>query len=616
MCDTNHGPSRRGFLRAAGVAGLGVAGLGIGAPAAFAAPATVDQLTTHGWHPDVESPRFTLAVMPDTQYLFDQDRIHPEPIEASFRYLINQQAEHNIVFMAHLGDMTQNGQAGEFAAVDKAFRVLDDNWVSYSVVAGNHDVSGTDQRGDTPYLDNFGPARFAGAPTFGGATPDGYNTYHRFRAGGRDWLLLALDWRPSAGGIAWANRVIAAHPTLPVILTTHEIVGANAGDPVASLSDWGQQLWDELISRNDQIFLTLNGHYWPSGRTTMSNAAGHDVHLHITNYQNRYYGGAAMIRLYHFDLARDTIDVRTISPWILAQPAEARNELASEEVELTSDLDYFSVPIDFTARFAGFAPVPPRPARPASRMLVPGTVAYWRFDGHVDGSAVNTVLDMSSNHNDLSVVVAGAPPTLTYTADHHPDQPGHGSARFTGGQNPLHGAYLNTAMGAPLNGNTFQRGYTVEAFFKIPADFDPSNNAWQSLVSRWGMSGQAGKSGGATDPQEPIATLSLSGDRELQWCVYPTNQTASATNWGHELPLDAWWHVAVVNDTRHTVMYVDGCPVVRNPSTPSMGLTTLGFQWLLGGYEYAGVINQVFSGWLGDVRIVERALDVREFMIS
>ena len=43
------------------------------------------------------------------------------------------------------------------------------------------------------------------------------------------------------------------------------------------------------------------------------------MHLHITNYQNRYYGGAAMIRLYHFDLDRDTIDVETFSPWILDQ---------------------------------------------------------------------------------------------------------------------------------------------------------------------------------------------------------------------------------------------------------------------------------------------------------
>lgn len=44
------------------------------------------------------------------------------------------------------------------------------------------------------------------------------------------------------------------------------------------------------------------------------------------------------------------------------------------------------------------------------------------------------------------------------------------------------------------------------------------------------MSGEAGKSDGATDPQEPIVTLSLSGDRELQWCVYPTNRTDSSTN--------------------------------------------------------------------------------------
>ena len=41
-------------------------------------------------------------------------------------------------------------------------------------------------------------------------------------------------------------------------------------------STYGQQVWDELINDNDQIFLTLNGHYWPPGRTTKQNAAGHD----------------------------------------------------------------------------------------------------------------------------------------------------------------------------------------------------------------------------------------------------------------------------------------------------------------------------------------------------
>jgi hypothetical protein len=130
------------------------------------------------------------------------------------------------------------------------------------------------------------------------------------------------------------------------------------------------------------------------------------------------------------------------------------------------------------------------------------------------------------------------------------------------------------------------------------------------------MSSQAGKHGGATDPQEPSATLSLSGTAELQWCVYPVNRTDSVTNWSHLLPYDHWWHVAVVNDGRHTVMYVDGCPVVRNPSTVANGLTTLNLPWMLGGYEYAGTINQILHACVGDVRVVGRALPVSDFMIS
>jgi hypothetical protein len=55
---------------------------------------------------------------------------------------------------------------------------------------------------------------------------------------------------------------------------------------------------------------------------------------------------------------------------------------------------------------------------------------------------------------------------------------------------------------------------------------------------------------------------------------------------------------------------------VRNPSTPAVGLTTLNQSWLLGGFEYAGTINQIFHGWIGDVRVVDRALRVDEVMLA
>lgn len=599
------GAGRRNFLRATALLGAATA---VSLPAAAsAAPET--RSAGGSWKPDKASRRFTLAVMPDTQYLFDGPSIDKAPIEASLRYLLEHGRDENIVFLSHLGDLTQNGAKAEFDAIGDAFRLLDRKGVGYSVLAGNHDVrsSTTDQRGSTPYLDTFGPQRFKGAKTFGGASADGYNTFHLVEAAGRQWMVLALDWRLSDQGYAWAKSVLAAHPKTPVILTTHELVYEDD-----TLSEYGQELWDKLVSDHDQIFLTLNGHYWPAGRTVRKNAAGNDVHLHLTNYQNRYFGGAAMIRLYRFDLDRGVIDVETVSPWILGRAAKGLNELELQESELSGDADRFTVEIDFEERFSGFAPVPARAARPASKVVIPGTVAYWRFDGHEDGAAVTgTVRDLSGRGNDLSLVTVGGG-ALAWSSDHHPDQPGHGSLEFQGYKSPLKGAYLRTVAGAPLNSATFKDGYTIEAFYRLPADWDPDHNAWSGLVSRTGTGGAAGKTG--DDPDEPLATLSLSNDREPQWAMRPLDQETILSNWGQETPLETWWHLAVVNDGRHSTLYVQGCPVVRNPRTTAKGITSVGLPWLLGGYEYAGKIDQILHARLGDVRIVERALPVKAFM--
>jgi hypothetical protein len=214
--------------------------------------------------------------------------------------------------------------------------------------------------------------------------------------------------------------------------------------------------------------------------------------------------------------------------------------------------------------------------------------------------------------------VPGSPANaLTWSDEHHPDQPGHGSLYFNGAQNPLIGAYLTTAATAPLNKETFPDGYTIEIFVKIPLDWNSGHNSWMAVLSRWGESGQAGKSGAGTDPNEPICTFSFSNGREPQWNVYPLNLTYPTTNWGQGLPEDTWWHLAVVNDGRRTVMYIEGCPTVDNANLlTSTGITQLNLPWALGGYEYGGAINQIMHGWVGDVRIVNRPLPVREFMTA
>jgi 3',5'-cyclic AMP phosphodiesterase CpdA len=279
---------RRNLLRAAAAA-----------PAAIAAAPAIDAGAAYASPPrfDTASPRFALAVLPDTQYLFDADSADPAPLRETFGYLLDQRAEDNIAFMTHLGDVTEHGTEQEITLAGKTFRAIDGR-LPYSVLAGNHDVdAGTDdRRGDTAYLRAFGPSRFRGGPTFTGASDDGYNSAHVVTAAGRQWLILALDWRISDAGLAWAQQVLRDRPRLPAVITTHDLASAG-GDGTATLSGNGRRLWDRLIRDHDQIFLAVGGHYWPPGRTVLTNAAGHDVHIHIANYQDRYYGGGAMIRL-------------------------------------------------------------------------------------------------------------------------------------------------------------------------------------------------------------------------------------------------------------------------------------------------------------------------------
>ncbi len=584
--------------------------------AAFAAPAAgvlLGQGTgTASATPAGTGSRFTIAVLPDTQYLLDEGGSDPEPVRAALRALVQRRREANIVFMAHLGDVTEHGTEKEMQLADSVFDVIGGR-LPYSVLAGNHDVRGDDQRGPTPYSRTFGPQRFARMKTFGGFAPDGYNSFHVIDAGGRKWLLLALDWRVSAQGIQWAQGVLDQHRTLPTILTTHDLV---AGSPHAQLSAHGQHLWDNLIRRNDQIFLTLNGHYWPSGRTTLTNDHGNPVHLHITNYQERYYGGAGMVRFYSFDLARNVIDVETFSPWLLNR----RDTLPeAETAELSGESDRFTVEIDFRSRFAGFAPpVLPAP-RPARSVLVKDTVAYWRFDAEGlsntrEGALpVDTVArDLSGNGNDLTVHLPQGTNVLTWSRDHHDAQPAHASLSFAGGKNPDRCAILRTSPAAPLNSAKFEQGYTIETFLKLPSPFE-GDHAFMGVLSWEGRAGDAGKHSGWSD-DEPTCSLNVSGERFLQFVVYPVPGDADPTSWSHAIPVGRWTHVAVVNDGRHTTMYVDGAKIARNAAEESRGITTQGKPFVIGATQFNLRYGHGFYGSIGDTRIVGRALRPNQFL--
>ncbi len=306
--------------------------------------------------------RFVLAVIPDTQrYAAWNINV----FTAQTQWIADHASERDIRFTVHLGDVTENDNVvEEWEGASAAMRILETAGLPYAVVPGNHDILNEvedDERDIEGELFPvyFPPQRSEPMSTYGGHSPNGWNAYHIFDGEGQPFLVLALDYMPSASTLEWAQSVIDQHPTLPVILVAHDIVtsvcalGDDGCVDGGTLSATGERLWDTFVFQNDQIFLTINGHSWPPEHLTLQNAAGNDVHLILTNYQAEYYGGNGLMRLFEFDLDANTISATTFSPWVLQKPENRRTR--SDVAERTDPRNQFTIELDFMSRFAGFS---------------------------------------------------------------------------------------------------------------------------------------------------------------------------------------------------------------------------------------------------------------------
>ena len=98
--------------------------------------------------------------------------------------------------------------------------------VPYGVATGNHDLNGR-QEGATPAASSWTTTARSGSksiPWYGGASASGFSSYQIFSGGGYKFLALELTVNAPKAEIEWAKKIIAEHPDLPVILTTHQML--------------------------------------------------------------------------------------------------------------------------------------------------------------------------------------------------------------------------------------------------------------------------------------------------------------------------------------------------------------------------------------------------------
>lgn len=288
----------------------------------------------------IDSGSWMMAVLPDTQYYAQTWPMH---FDAQTTWIAEHGRSHNIRFVLHEGDITNANVKPQWDNALHSMNFLN-GVVPYSMVTGNHDCGphGTSTDRQTYFNDRryFGPGSpYAKQSTIGEfyESDKTENSFHTFRAGERDWLVLALEWAPRDAVIDWANKVVEGHPNHLTILVTHaymyhddtrydwnqkhEKQGWNPHSfgmmkQSGETANDGQQLWDKLVVRHKNFRFTFNGHVIGDGTGYLSSKGQHGnvVHQMLANYQFKHEGGDGDMRLIEFKNDCNDLIVRTYSP--------------------------------------------------------------------------------------------------------------------------------------------------------------------------------------------------------------------------------------------------------------------------------------------------------------
>ena len=295
-----------------------------------------DAVFVDGPPPPLTPGAFTIAVLPDTQ---NYSEVHPVIFEEQTYWLLKQRQARNLACVLHVGDLVNENRHDQWRNAWRAMGWLDDR-VPYFFVPGNHDYNGGGDFDRTTLMNFYFPvAKFKKWNTFGGVydrEPKRMdNSFHLFSAGGRNFLVLCLEFGPRRDVVRWANEVVAQHPDREAILLTHAFtysdnrrydrtkpwgqswnphdygVAKNNGDDATD----GEELWQQLICRHQSFIFTMNGHVLNDGLGRLSSPTpdGRQVHQMLFNCQMRPNGGDGWLRL--LELCPDrTMNVVDYSP--------------------------------------------------------------------------------------------------------------------------------------------------------------------------------------------------------------------------------------------------------------------------------------------------------------
>jgi hypothetical protein len=322
---------------------------------------------------------FTIVHVTDTQFYSESN---PQGYQTMMQWVAANRATHNIVYLAHTGDITNVGTvSSQWVNADAAMDFLESESLTgltgglpYGILPGNHDGA---PDATTLYNNYFGVTRYYGRSYYGGHySTDNDNNYTLFSSGGMDFIAVNLEMQPSSAVLAWADALLKTYSNRRAIVTSHYIM--EVGEQSAFGAP-GQAIYDTL-KNNANLFLMLCGHMHGEGKR-YDDYQGRRVWTMIADYQEVDGGVGGWLRLLRFSPTNNKIYVQTYSP----KTGTYRTGTSS-----AFELDY---PMDGSGPFTALGTVLDVPSGDVASVNWPGRTVGKTYQWYAtvsDGTSVTT----------------------------------------------------------------------------------------------------------------------------------------------------------------------------------------------------------------------------------
>ena len=270
---------------------------------------------------------YSIAVVGDTQTVVKKDLANGTTYLSSiYDWILANKDTKNIQYVFGLGDITENDTDEEWVYAKSHISKLNGS-LPYILNRGNDPHDSVSQMNAYYASDADYTAMLDGVMTEGSVV----NAYSVFTAGSTKYLVLAIDFAPSDAEIEWAESVIVANPDCKVIITTHAYLYSD-GEPqtytegsVANktgaddgVANNGDQIWEKLVRKHQNITMVLSGHN-PSSNIIWNQSEGDNGNVvtsllvNSQSFDAGKNGETGMVCMLYFSEDGRTVDVEWIS---------------------------------------------------------------------------------------------------------------------------------------------------------------------------------------------------------------------------------------------------------------------------------------------------------------